>query len=353
MLPLLALVCWIFASTLWSIDPKNTLHRAFHTVDHVVFAAYLAARFGWREIVALLTCAYGVILILSVGAVLLAPDLAFSNLQGYSDAWRGAFTQKNALGAVAVVGVLISGYSFLIGANNRLIAAFVCAGQLLLLVMARSATSTVSLLIVLSAAVAAFGLSVHERPVVRLFALMTMLFGAVAGLILFMSYDSVNEMMGRTASMTGRTPIWHYVLETIGTRPWLGYGYGFWNTDSPPRLNMWTALDWPTPHAHSEWLDVTLQTGIIGLCLEMFCLALALMRAARFSFVLGDGKGLFCGLMISVLCIRGFSETTLTDPAINGWTWLAISFLTLAHMAKERKSSSPPYRITTVRGQES
>jgi hypothetical protein len=81
--------------------------------------------------------------------------------------------------------------------------------------------------------------------------------------------------------------------------------------------------------------------------LEVFCVALALVRAARFSFVLEDGKALFCGLMIAVLCIRGFSETTLTDPAISGWTWLAISYLTLAHMAKERKSSLPPYRIAT------
>jgi O-antigen ligase len=227
MLPLLALVCWIFASTLWSIDPKNTLYRAFHTVDHVVFAAYLVARSGWREIVALLTCAYGVIFILSVGAVLLAPDLGISNLEGYSDTWRGAFTQKNTLGAVAEVGVLISGYSFLTAANNRWIVAFVCVGQLLLLVMARSATSTISLVIALSVVVAAFGLFVHQRPVARLFALMTMLGGAIGGVILFISYDSVNEMMGRSASMTDRAPIWQYVLETAKTRPWLGYGYGF------------------------------------------------------------------------------------------------------------------------------
>lgn len=88
------------------------------------------------------------------------------------------------------------------------------------------------------------------------------------------------------------------------------------------------------PHAHEEYLDITLQTGIIGLCLEVFCLALALMRAARFSFVLEDGKGLLCGLMIGALCVRGVTETVLTDPTINGCIWLVIPFLTLAHMAK-------------------
>jgi hypothetical protein len=122
--------------------------------------------------------------------------------------------------------------------------------------------------------------------------------------------------------LSGRTAIWHYALETIQLRPWLGYGYGFWVTASTPKLNMWMAKGWPMPHAHEEYLDITLQTGIIGLCLEVFCLALALMRAARFSFVLEDGKGLLCGLMIGALCVRGVTETvagySLPDAGAHG-----------------------------------
>jgi exopolysaccharide production protein ExoQ len=361
MLPLLALLAWGFASAIWSIDPNNTLHRALHVAEHAVFATYLVQRFKWRELIAFLTRCYGIILIMSLVMVLLFPELGYSFLNGYTDAWRGVFTEKNTLGSVAVMGVLTSGYSLLVAANHRGFAAFVCAGQLLLLVMSRSATSTLSLLVALGAMVVAFGVFVHQRPVVRLFTLMSMLVGLLAGIILF-NFDnySITEIMGRSNNLTGRTAIWHYVLSVIELKPWLGYGYGFWNTPSETKLNVWMALDWPAPHAPSEWMDVTLQTGIIGLCLEVFCLTLSLMRAARFSFVLEDGKALFCGMSLVVLCVRSFSETTLTDPAIGGWIWLVIAFLMLAHMAKEttslpshRVAPVTSYRVTPVREQKS
>jgi exopolysaccharide production protein ExoQ len=347
MLPLFAMICWSFASTYWSIDPTNTIHRVSHLADHVVFAAYLVARFSWREIVRLLTRCYGVILILNLGIMLFAPGYGLSNLEGYGNAWRGVFTQKNTLGSVAVMGVLIASYSFFLGANNRWFAGFVAIGQLLLLVMSRSATAKIALLAAFGLVIAAMAISVHRQSVARLFAILTILVGSVAAIMLFSSYDSINEMMGRSANLTGRTPIWHYVMKTIELRPLLGYGYGFWNTPSLPRLNLWTSVDWPMPHAHDEFLDVTLQTGIIGLCLEVFCLTLALARAMRLSLVLRDGKALFCGMMIAMLCVRGFTETVLTDPATSGWTWLVIAYLTLAHVAKEKTPISP-YRTTAL-----
>jgi exopolysaccharide production protein ExoQ len=212
----------------------------------------------------------------------------------------------------------------------------VCLGQVLLLVMSRSATSAISLLLMLGLTALALGVSIHERPVVRFFFLIVLVVGAICGLLLFGAYDSIHEMTGRSASLTGRTEIWRYVIQLIQARPWFGYGYGFWLAPSVPRLNMWLAMNWPMPHAHDEWLDITLQLGVIGLCIEVFCLALALARAVRLSFVLQDGKALFCGLIIVILCVRGYAETVLTDPAINGWVWLVISYLTLAHMAREK-----------------
>jgi exopolysaccharide production protein ExoQ len=296
---------------------------------------YLVQRFCWRDMIALLTRTFAVILVMSLVMVFAFPDYGLSKLNTYQDAWQGVFVEKNFMGGYAVSGVLTCGYALAIGATNRLFAGAVCLGQMLLVVMARSATSELALMVALGLVVLVMAVSVHERPFVRLCSLAVLVVGAVTGLALFVSYDSISELMGRSSSMTGRVPIWHLVLKTIAQRPWLGFGYGFWDVLSTEKLNIWNTLNWTAPHAHEEFLDVTLQTGIVGLSIEVFCLGLALLRAARFSLVLGDGKGLYCGLLVVVLCVRGFAETILTDPATGGWMWLTIAFLPLAHMAKE------------------
>jgi exopolysaccharide production protein ExoQ len=353
MLPLIAMMGWIFASAIWSIEPDTALRHATHMMGHVIFSAYLIGRYGWREIIALLTNCYAVIVILCFGVMLIIPDLGYSNLVGYGDAWRGAFTQKNTLGSVAVFAILTACYSYYLGANNRFVNGFVCFGALFLLVMSRSATSTASLLMGAGFVIFVFGVAIHDRPFVRFLALMTMMTSMVVALILFGAYDSINDMLGRTANLTGRTAVWHYVMKIIEMKPWLGYGYAFWFIRSPIRWNLWAAADWPVPAAHNEWLDVTLQTGIIGLCIEASCFILALVRAARLLFVLKDGKALFCGVMLVVLGARTFSETVFTDPAISGWTWLIIIFLTLAHMVKEEVVVPSRFNVAFARERES
>src|SRR3546814_12681195 len=42
--------------------------------------------------------------------------------------------------------------------------------------------------------------------------------------------DAVFHLVGRDASLTGRTAIWAPLWERLSTRPWTGFGYGaFWH----------------------------------------------------------------------------------------------------------------------------
>jgi exopolysaccharide production protein ExoQ len=334
MLPLAVLILWGGASALWSIDGSHTLHRILHVVSRAVFGVYLVQGFRWRDLIALLTRCFGIILVLCLVMVFVFPEYGLSKLNTYREAWQGVFTEKNFLGGAAILGVLTSGYSLLIGANNRWFAGAVCLGEMLLLVMSHSATSAVALVAALGVVVLAMAANIRERPFVGLCGVALLLLGGGIALTLFANYDSIGELMGRSSDMTGRAPIWHFVLKTIALRPWLGFGYGFWDVLSTEKLNIWYSMGWALPHAHEEFLDVTLQTGIVGLCLEVLCLGVTLLRAARFSVVLGDGRGLYCGLVVVVFCVRGLAETVLTDPSTDGWMWLTISYLSLAHMVK-------------------
>lgn len=333
--PIMMLIGWMTLSALWSVDSSNTMHRALHMIDHVLFAFYLMARFTWRELIALLVRSFGVIVGLSFLMVAVFPELGFSTLNGYRDAWRGAFSEKNALGAAMSIGTLIAAYSYAIQANRRWVALLVGLGAFLLLVMSRSATSTVALLTDAGLFIVITALVRHNYSVWRAGALLMMGTGIVAAAVIAINTDSINQVVHRSSDMTGRTEIWHYVTKEIARNPVFGYGYGFWDAVSKPRLQIWQALGWPTPHAHDEWLDMTLQTGVIGLFLEILCWLTASLRSLRYTITTSDSRAIFGGLVVVNMLLRSISETIMADPAISSWIWGVIAYLALSHVARE------------------
>jgi exopolysaccharide production protein ExoQ len=73
------------------------------------------------------------------------------------------------------------------------------------------------------------------------------------------------DSIGKDPTLTGRTNIWPQVLEMIWAKPWLGYGYnGFWNDWNSPGATVWYAVNWTPPNAHSGFLDLWLDVGLLG-----------------------------------------------------------------------------------------
>jgi O-antigen ligase len=342
-IPPLCLLAWIFASSLWSVDPTNSFHRCMHAAGFVFLATYLMHRFRWHELINFMAQNFFIIFVLSVGMVIFLPQFGYSHLNGYQDAWAGAFTHKNKLGATALFGIITAGYALAMGYSNRSFALVALCGQLLLLIMSRSATSMIAFGMCIVALLVFLIVSSRRSPLVRFMAFILLLAGTLAVGIYLLSASSLNEAVNRSATMTGRTQIWYYVLKIIAERPWTGFGYGFWGAMSPEKIKLWQAMNWPAPHAHNEWLDITLQAGLVGLVLELWCFAIASFRALRCS--LHDSAGLYCGLILLALMARGMTETVLSDPSISGWGWLVIAYLKLAQLSREKASVPAPQPI--------
>jgi exopolysaccharide production protein ExoQ len=339
--PIVLLCAWILLSVTWGPEPGKS--GVLRYLIMALFAAYVASRFSTEELVAFLTRGFALTLVMSIGAVVLAPKLGFGTAAGeYASSWRGAFTQKNWLGAAMSLGVLVGGYSYIIRANKRWLSLLTLLGCLVLLAMSRSATAAASML--LSLLVLTFGAAVQTRgPVLR-----TLAFCALAGGILVLlilplglvdiSTSELSKVAGRSATLTGRTDLWRAVWAAIQQRPLIGHGYGFWGHETVARANIWAQANWQVPHSHDDWLDAWLQVGLVGVMLSAFVWLSGIARAA-WLVLARYGHGALFYLVLMINCVsRSFTETVTFAPVLVSVFWLVAVYIRIAQLARRRNA---------------
>jgi O-antigen ligase len=88
------------------------------------------------------------------------------------------------------------------------------------------------------------------------------------GAALWLAPDIFLTLLGKDATLTGRTRIWAGVMRQIRLRPVLGYGYGaVWNETSNwgPLAKITKEAGFVAHHAHNSWLEQWLGMGLLGL----------------------------------------------------------------------------------------
>jgi O-antigen ligase len=137
---------------------------------------------------------------------------------------------------------------------------------------------------------------------------------------------SLGRQDSEVATFQGRTIIWEEALVFVRARPWLGYGYDvFWSRD---RLEDFARiLGWLNQNGHSNYLDILLGLGYIGLFVFVCLLGLGIWRACRVAIGSGNTVDLFTAALLVFCALHGFLETTLIAPSF-------LTFLYLAALAR-------------------
>jgi O-antigen ligase len=149
---------------------------------------------------------------------------------------------------------------------------------------------------------------------------------AVFGGLLFAGFlivasDVFLGLLGKDATLTGRTKIWAAVWRQIEERPWTGYGYSaVWDDKSG-----WGPLAWITreagfkaSHAHNAWFEQWLGMGYPGL-IAWALFYLQTMGAAIVAVF--REKGAYLALPFLII----YSLTTLTESfavSYNDMRWM-------------------------------
>ncbi|MCC5997182.1 MAG: O-antigen ligase family protein [Oceanicaulis sp.] len=330
--PLVALALLTMISALWSIDPEVSVRRGLAVVMTLAFGLWLAARYDWPDLIRLIALTFAILAAGSLIAGALFPGFGVMQ-EVHPGAWRGLWWEKNTLGAMMAWGAL----AFLAAAacapaaaERRMWFALVPLAVLLVL-LATSRTAFLAAAIALGGP-AAIALSRRGFGFAALTA-----FGATAGAIALAAVLMIGpavllDMLGRDATLTGRTDIWAALVRAIAERPWTGFGYGaFWDDERGPAFWVIQATQWPVPTAHNAWLETALAIGLPGAALALWVYLAGLARAGS---RLAAGLETYWALpFLAAWGVISLSESNLLQQ--NGFVWLLLG-ATLAKLAADR-----------------
>jgi exopolysaccharide production protein ExoQ len=277
----LAFVALAAASIVWSIAPQVTVRRMVRVLTIVLdgMAFALVAWHGHR-LQAVLRPMLTLMLIGSIIFVFMVPELAIENSTQAEllGAWHGLATQKNGLGSIAAIAILLWFHAWLSGESRTVFILPGIAVAAICLIRSRSSTSLMATIFALG-----FLLLLLRSPqnlrrympfVVGAFALLLLVYSlailkVVPGLDFILR--PITALSGKDQTFSGRTAIWEIVSAHARLNPFLGDGYGaFWigvGTWSPA-YELTRPLFFYPFEAHNGYLDVINDLGAIGgICL--------------------------------------------------------------------------------------
>nr|WP_315025074.1 O-antigen ligase [Brevundimonas diminuta] len=346
---LIALLLLTAATYFWSIMPELTARRipalAFTTLAGVA----LASRWSWRSLTEIVAGTLAVLAILSflVGALL--PHMGRME-EIFPGAWRGLWLEKNSMGNVMVKTTVFLLAAGVMAPERRKLWFGLAIVPVLLILLSTSKTALVVL--VLSLASMGFVAVVKSGPLRAVVATwLAVVFVIGAGLLIAMETDTFFALLGKDATLTGRTEIWSGIMQQMAEHPWKGFGYGaVWDDPSFTGPKAWIGYQahFMPADAHSGWLELYIALGLGGVIL--FALFLTQIWAQSLWAAYTSPGG-----WLALPLIASFTVTMLTESIAMNWhelRWVIVVALTLKlTLGDEPKAPSRPRLKRNATGQ--
>jgi O-antigen ligase len=304
-LALVAFVTWAAASWFWSADRSGTQIVLLTFVSQVIVAwccgSFLSLE-TWHRLTTLVAKA---LCLLTVAFLVVAPGLSTRPAEDGAPGWHGPFSHKNGLGSFLVLALVCFWFDRNTKRSHRI--GWLAVGIVLLI---GSQSSTALTLVLISTAVLIWHSQTgKEAPLWQRISWLAGLLAVLGSVVLLLitKFGDVTGLLGRGSSLSGRTNIWSVVIERIADKPVSGWGFGgVWRPESLPSQQMWQEMRFHAYHAHSGYLDLLLQVGVVGLLLYLAFTFGALRRHWRKR---GTPQHLWAALVMLTICLNAVTES--------------------------------------------
>lgn len=346
---LLLLILLPMASTLWSVEPQESLQRGIALAGSSLLAIHLGLQRRGDAVLRLLAIACSMAAATSLFLILFVPSVGVMHGEGWAGTWSGAHLHKNAMGQMTALGTVVCLVAWLANPGGfRMLAGAGLLGNLVLLAGSRSLSAQV-------VCVATSLLVLGARPLSRIasdFAFPALLFlvaGGIYGAFTLTIHDLFDllGMLGKDATMSSRVPLWTLLAGFISERWWLGYGYeAFWG-DAFHAVRVIEARLFFKPHyAHNGIIELWLGLGAVGVGVFALLFSVFLWRAA--ASVLRDPRnqvGLLAMAFSAMYLLQNFSEATILARNNMNWVLFAALYLQLARSACADPPETKGFRL--------
>jgi exopolysaccharide production protein ExoQ len=269
--PILLFFSYCAVSILWSDYPDVAFRRWVKALGDLVMVLIILTERDRSGAIKRLLSRVGFFLIpLSVLLIKYYPHIGQAySIENGAIINTGVTLNKNQLGSLClIVGLaslwrLTSTFREPFHRTSQLIAHGIILAMVLWLLFAANSATSLACFLLGSALIIFMALPGKRRP-----ARLHLIVGAVAcvGLLVLVmpdAFGSVVQVLGRNTTLTGRTQIWHLLLN-MGTNPWIGTGFmSFWLGNRLDKV--WSLLYGYVEEAHNGYLEIYLNLGWIGI----------------------------------------------------------------------------------------
>ena len=266
-IPLLAVLIITICSQFWSLDASVTVKRSWFFLATTMGGLFIGLEFRRPRIVWFFEILSILSVVLSYLIVFRYPNLGIMT-RDTPGAWIGVFNYKSFAGQI----IAFAGIMFLFRLADfrneqwpiRIYSLLFLLLSLYFLYKTKNATALGSFII--AAGVLALGIlfikwgqllkPIHWGAIG--------IIGVFFIIVLWFGKDTLFGLLGRSASLTGRTPLWMALIPFIKQKLYVGYGFGevFWH--SKYLAEFWKVAPWKAGLAHSGYVEAILDTGLVG-----------------------------------------------------------------------------------------
>ncbi len=318
---------------------------------------YLLARFSMEEVLEFLLVLGAISLFVSIFFAIVLPQYGIDTVGGHYPAWKGIYSAKNRFGNMVFIFMTVA---LTYRPRTRWLR-FVAWSMILVcpvaLYFSFAATSYIIFALYLCYKTVLWLLRpVSKRDYIVAFCLGLIALGVLS--VLFVTESSaLFALLGKDPTLTGRTEIWSAVLDSIAKRPLLGYGYqAFWLGFQGESYQIILAVTWALAQAQNGFLDITLQTGIVGLSIVLLLFVFAFRDALACLFLSSDRDQLryveWCLAIVIVTVIYNLDESFLFEPGHLGSTVFMIAVVALRIERNRLRAATSDSREPVVEQEE-
>jgi exopolysaccharide production protein ExoQ len=328
-LPITAFPAMALLSTVWSDNPGITFRRSIALWLTMMFGYYMARRFTLREQLHLIAWVCGISIFFSFPFGLLHIGRKEDLIEG---AWNGIFGQKNVLGGMMALSVLVFLVLRKVEPEKRWRMRMGILAALVLLVLSRSVgalviTTMVFLLVPMA--------GILRKGIARALTGMALvgLCGTTVVFWVIVHWGTFTGALGKGETMSGRLQLWVLCVVMALQKPWLGYGYSaFWLGMQGPSFRILRVL--PSifnSRAHNAFLQVWLELGLVGVGLLVIIFVVYIIRAALMFRRTAQPEAMWPLMILVFFFLYSLTETVI--PGTNSISMMIFSSCMFASSA--------------------